>query len=110
MPPLASSFEDSRMMEETTLRQMARDALRNGKLPSRPPERMWGGPGSSACCAVCGLLVTPEELGFEFEFARTADGGPSGNFHAHIRCFAAWELERDQAQKEEPGVAHRARF
>jgi hypothetical protein len=94
-------------MDESTLRQMARDALRAGKIPSRPPERMWGGPGSGACCAVCGLLVSREELGFEFEFARNGHGGPGGNFHAHIRCFAAWELERDQ---EELDVTHRARL
>jgi hypothetical protein len=86
-------------MDESTLRQKAHDAIRAGQLPGRPPDRMWGGPGSGACCAVCGDLVTPEELGFEFEFARDGYGRPSASFHAHIRCFAAWELERDRVEQ-----------
>ena len=82
------------MTDEIQLRQLARHAISDGKLPSTRPERVWGGPGSGACCAVCGKPVTSEQTGFELEFtpAATPDSAPSHT--VHIRCLAAWELER----------------
>lgn len=82
------------MFDERTLREKARAAVRNGKLPNRTPDRTWGGPGVGALCAVCGLRVTKDETAFEIQFAR--NGGEPGldKFHLHIRCFAAWEFER----------------
>jgi hypothetical protein len=37
---------------------------------------------------------------FEIEFARDGAGTAAGldKFHVHIRCFAAWEFERDKAE------------
>lgn len=64
-----------------------------GKLPDRPPERMWGGPGSGAPCALCGKTVGTEEVEIELQF--TSQGGAgTANYHVHARCFTAWELER----------------
>jgi hypothetical protein len=82
------------MPEETDLRSKAREVIRTGKLPSRRPDRTWGGPGVGAPCTVCGAAVTKDQLEFEVEFAH--DGGNPGldKFHIHIRCFAAWEFER----------------
>jgi len=57
---------------------------------------MWGGPGVGADCAVCGLPVTREQLEFEIEFARNGDNPGLDQFHVHLRCFAAWELERNK--------------
>ena len=79
------------MPDEKILREQARTAIRDGKLPSRPADRTWGGPGVGASCSVCGAPITKDQMEFEIQFAR--DGGLD-KFHVHIRCFAAWELER----------------
>jgi hypothetical protein len=83
-----------RVSDENTLRQKAREALQSGRLPHRPAERMWGGPGSGADCPVCGNPLTKEEMGFDIEFAGEGEGARAINHHFHIRCFAAWEFER----------------
>lgn len=81
------------MADESVLRAWAREAVKTGKLPDRPPERIWGGPGSGAPCAMCGKTVANEDVEFELQFA--SDQGPgAANCHVHARCFAAWELER----------------
>ena len=82
------------MPEEAILRRKAQEALRIGKLPARRPDRTWGGPGVGALCAVCNEPVTKDELEFEIQFA--IDGVEPGldKFHVHLRCFAAWEIER----------------
>jgi hypothetical protein len=74
------------MPDEIRLRQQAREAIQNGKLPTRAPDRTWGGPGVGVECSVCGRAVTKAELEFEIEFARNG-----------VRCFAAWEFERNKA-------------
>jgi hypothetical protein len=82
------------MPDEKILREQARAAVRAGKIPSRQPDRTWGGPGVGATCAVCGLPVTKDEMEFEIEFSRDGDNTGLDKFHVHIRCFAAWEFER----------------
>ena len=82
------------MPDEKALRARARAVIRDGKLPSRAPDRTWGGPGVGATCAVCGLPVTKDEKEFEIQFARDGDNAGLDNFHVQIRCFAAWEFER----------------
>jgi hypothetical protein len=71
--------------------------IKSGKLPSRAPDRTWGGPGGvGAQCTVCGRPVTKDELEFEIQFARDGDNPGLDKFHVHIRCFAAWEFERNK--------------
>lgn len=82
------------MLDDSTLRQKAREAIQSGKLPGRPPQRMWGGPGSGACCVVCGEPVLQDEMGLELEYAADAAPSPVGGYHAHVRCFAVWDTER----------------
>ena len=82
------------MPDEALLRAKAREAVRTGKLPSRRPDRTWGGPGVGAACAVCGEAVTKDQLEFEVEFAHDGDSPGLDKFHVHVRCFAAWEFER----------------
>jgi hypothetical protein len=77
-------------MSHLDLHQQARAAIQSGKLPSRVPDRTWGGPGVGAACPICGLPVSQQEMEFEMEFARD-------KFHVHLKCYAAWEFER-QAQ------------
>jgi hypothetical protein len=83
-------------MEEQALRAKAREVLQAGNLPSRRPDRTWGGPGVGATCAVCDLSVTHDQMEFEIEFARGGDYPGLDDYHVHMRCFAAWEFERSR--------------
>ena len=82
------------MPDETFLREKARAIVRDGKLPNRPPDRIWGGPGVGAACTVCDLPVRIDEKELEIQFARDGDNPGLDKFHLHVRCFAAWEFER----------------
>jgi hypothetical protein len=83
-------------MNEQTLRAKARAAIANGKLPSGRPDRAWGGAGVGTPCAICGLPVDADQIELRLAFAY--DGSPPGldTFYFHVRCFAAWEFERQQ--------------
>lgn len=85
------------MPDEIALREKARAAVQQRKLPARSPDRTWGGPGVGARCAVCELPVTKDEKELEIQFARDGDSPELDRFHMHIRCFAAWEFERKRA-------------
>jgi hypothetical protein len=84
------------MPDEVEARQLARDALQGGKLPRRPPDRIWGGYGIDLPCAVCQRSVARAEVEYEIQFGNGDDGTePSlDRYHLHLRCFAAWEMER----------------
>jgi hypothetical protein len=85
------------MPDEPVLRQKARSAIENGRLPVCQPDRIWGGPGIGAPCAVCDLPVKKEEVEFEIQFERNGAKPSLDRYHVHIRCFAAWEFERKNA-------------
>ena len=85
------------MADEPLLREKARAAVQNGKLPARAPDRTWGGPGIGAPCEICGVPVTKAEMELEIQFARDGDNPGLDKFHVHLRCFAAWEFERSKA-------------
>ena len=84
------------MPDELRLREQARTAIQNGKLPSHAPDRTWGGPGVGATCSVCEKPVAKDQLEFEVQFARDGDNPGLDKFHVHIRCFAASEFERNK--------------
>lgn len=84
------------MNDEKGLRRKARAALHAGKLPTRRPDRMWGGPGSGLACALCAELLPQDEVALEFE----CTGAQPANYQVHVRCFAAWEFERDSASPD----------
>ena len=81
--------------EEAALRERAREVVRAGRVPNRRPDRAWGGHGLGVECAICNRPVRRDELEFEIEFARQGDRPGLDTYHLHIRCFAAWEFERD---------------
>jgi hypothetical protein len=84
------------MQDESTLRQKAREVIQSGTLPVHRPQRMWGGRGSGAACAICGQRLEPDQFEFELQFASNGEERPGANLcHVHIRCFAAWEFERE---------------
>jgi hypothetical protein len=85
------------MPDERILREQAREAMKTGRLPARPADRTSGGPGVGALCSVCNLPVRKSVREMHIEFARTGEPGVD-TYHVHLRCFAAWELERGKAQ------------
>jgi hypothetical protein len=82
------------MSDEAPLREFARLAIRRGTLPRRDPDRTWGGPGVGALCTICEKPVTREQVEYEIQFANDDANPGLDKYHLHIRCFAAWELER----------------
>ena len=85
------------MPDESILREQARHVVENGKLPARAPDRTWGGPGVGVECAVCGKPVSKDQLAFEIQFAHDGTMPGLDKFDVHVRCFAAWEFERQKA-------------
>src|SRR6185437_2198059 len=94
-------------MSDEMLRMRAREAVLAGRLPNTAPERIWGGPGTGARCAVCDEPIEPSQPEFELEFVRRSQREPGQrneealvghpgdvNCHVHVGCFAAWESER----------------
>ena len=81
------------MSDDGLLRNKARETIRAGRLPDRCPDRMWGGPGVGAQCAVCGEPVEEDEIEIEIEFDRDEDPGHVSH-HLHVACLSALERER----------------
>jgi hypothetical protein len=82
------------MLDESILREKAREAIRSGMLPVGKPDRTFGGQGSGVTCAICGDQVKRDQLELEIEFNRHGVMPGLDRYHLHVRCFAAWELER----------------
>jgi hypothetical protein len=80
-------------LDDQELREMARMAIRSGKLPDRLPERSWGVQGASACCSVCGIGLLSHEAALEIEFPTIEGACETESKHLHARCFAAWGAE-----------------
>jgi hypothetical protein len=84
------------MSNESLLREEAREAIHLGKLPWRQPDRLWGGHGVGAVCALCRRIVARDQFDVAVEFARNGPAPGLDKYHLHLRCFAAWEFEREQ--------------
>ena len=94
-PCTAVLLQPTDMPDDVILRANAREAIQSGTLPATKPSRTWGGPGSRTPCALCREPVRPSQMEMEIEYRR--DGATRGldNYHLHLRCFAAWECERE---------------
>ena len=93
--------ESSLMPDEAVVREKARNAVQQGKLPPRAPDRVWGGRGVDALCAVCEVSIPKSEMEFEVEFAVDGHGGGGDldKFHLHRQCFAAWSSSAVRSSK-----------
>lgn len=92
------------MNGDGTLRDGVLEAIRAGKLPSRSPERVWGGQGSGACCAICGVRIEPEETELELEFSVGDEGSEQVDHHFHVSCFSAWDFARHKLELQPDAV------
>ena len=88
--------ETGQMPDEMLLREQARAAIRSGKLPAQQADRTWGGAGVGAPCAVCATPITKDQMEIEIEFAHNGAAPGLDKYHVHVRCFAAWEFERNK--------------
>src|SRR5262249_6792306 len=85
--PHAPKGDQGLLDDEPVLREMARAAIRRGRLPSRRPDRTFGGPGTRVMCSVCRELVTPDQTEMEIEFRRPGmQPGPGRTFYAGGLC------------------------
>jgi hypothetical protein len=82
------------MPNEEEVRALARQVLRNTKIPRRDPDRTWGGPGADMPCTICGKRVTVSQMEYELQFSHDGANPGLDRFHLHLRCFSAWEMER----------------
>ena len=82
------------MSNEQRIRALARAILHAGLMPRRDPEGTWGGMGIDVPCAICGELIGPDQATYELQFRREGKADALDRFHLHLRCFAAWEMER----------------
>ena len=86
------------MADEALLAEKAREAIRSGRLPARPPDRTFGGPGTGVTCAVCHEPVTRNQMELEIEFNRHGATPGLDRYHLHTKCYAAWDLERKHVE------------
>ena len=84
------------MQAESVLCDRVRQLLQMNRIPRCPPDRTWGGPGVGVLCAVCERPVTNSDFEMEIQFAYDGADRRLEKFHLHVRCFAAWELERTE--------------
>ena len=82
-------------MDDGPLLEKARDAIQNGNLPTRSPDRIMGGPGCGEVCALCGVTLGRRQMELEPEFRQEGEISELHKYHLHPRCFAAWECERE---------------
>jgi hypothetical protein len=79
------------MTDDSHLRSQVRAAITAGELPSRLPDRVWGGSATAAACAVC-----REPMGGSVEFELVfsdANGTVEATRNMHPHCLKAFEVE-----------------
>jgi hypothetical protein len=96
------------MDDESTIRRVAGEAVRAGRIPGMLPDRTWGGRGTGKNeCAICSAPVADDEVELELEF-RVSNGHQKTVSHfVHLQCFAAWELERHNLLAYSPSTGER---
>jgi hypothetical protein len=77
-------------MDSLTLRALIRTKLADGRLPTEPMPRVWGGPGNGERCDACEKIITSKELIMEGLPA----GGARSLIQLHVECFYIWDTER----------------
>jgi hypothetical protein len=67
---------------------------KEGRLPDRRPDRMWGGHGNgSEACTLCGKVLRPDEVSLDLEYGDPVDESVL-TYSVHLHCFSAWDDER----------------
>ena len=91
---------DLTLGHENLRRMMARQAIQTGLIPGCEPDRTRDVQGIGANCTICVLPISPQEPGYQLEFAQ--NGRPRVIHYLHVPCFAAWEFECRKPNDEAP--------
>jgi hypothetical protein len=75
-------------LDETRLREIARQRLAQGTLPREPDGELRAGLGHDGVCSVCGLNVSSQEIELRV-LAANGDAIPK-ELRFHTRCYIAW--------------------
>jgi hypothetical protein len=75
---------------ENELRRLARERIREDRLPRVVPSRAWGGQGSETPCSLCDKVIGKSDVEYEVE---SVIGGTPLIYRFHFLCHAAWQLE-----------------
>jgi len=78
-------------IDESALRERAKQLLATGRLPSSDPASSWAGSGRGERCCICQVLVRPDQIGFDLGFRMPQW---EVELHMHSRCRIAWEQAR----------------
>jgi len=75
-------------MDDPGLRRHIRDKLAAGRLPRKPPSKVWAGTATRKTCAACDTVIEESDIEVELET------GPGETFYLHRRCHEVWNEER----------------
>lgn len=84
------------LTHDAFVRGKVRDAIRSAKIPKRAPDRVWGGLGTGVRCHICDAPIHSDQTELELEFILD-DRSKSVHHLVHLRCFSAFEVERELA-------------
>jgi len=83
------------MPDERSLRDIAHEAIRTGRLPAQSPSRTLGGRRGEETCVLCGETIRYDQMEVELEYARRAgETTEIERYRLHPRCCVAWENAR----------------
>jgi hypothetical protein len=87
-------------MDDTTLRTLIREKLKDGRLPLNSMPRFWGGPADGEVCDARDKPITKQQLVME-GIASTLSDAPKNKkpIQFHVTCFQIWDIERREALK-----------
>jgi hypothetical protein len=69
---------------------LAVSRIRAGALPAQVSGSVYAGSGAGERCALCLVVVTPDEVGYEL--VPEPAGEPQAPYLLHLACFEAWTL------------------
>lgn len=75
-------------MDDSMLRRRIREKLAAGRLPRKPPVKVWAGTATRKTCAACDVAIEESDIEIEVE-AR-----PDETIYLHRRCHEVWSEER----------------
>jgi hypothetical protein len=86
------------MSNEIAVIAQGRHALSGDEIPRRDADRTWGGLRADMPCTICAKRVTVSQMEYALQFRQ--DGATPGldRYHLHLRCFAAWQMERTKLE------------
>ena|SRR5215472_5406412 len=90
----AGCNEASRQPKDEPLSKLTRAAIRAGRIPTSAGDHTRRSQGRGTCCVICGEPISPQQTDIAIEFAHDGMAPSVEIAHLHIKCCAAWDVER----------------